>query len=342
MTLRITTVSRIAAPQFFDWEIPMKKTFALAAGLLASTAVLSAPAVAQDQEEGTSARDVFGRVLNAILGPEEREEEAEATTEAVVEEAEQSLLESVIAHDRRADDMARDQYRHPAETLEFFGVEPDMKVGEYAPGGGWYTRILAPYLAEDGQYVGLFFNTDDVPFSDEAKENIAKASAGFPERISEWTGISRYRFASKLMNEVDEADEGTFDRVLIFRSLHGLSNWNMLDSEIKTIRSLLKDDGMLGVVQHRAAANANWAYSTGPRGYMSENSIIGLMDFYGFELAGRSEINANPYDTANHEGGVWYLPPTFRGVEEGDDAARAARQQIGESDRMTLLFRKKA
>ncbi len=318
-------------------------TLALGAFAMASTA-LATPALAQDGN-GSQTRQVLGRLLDAVLGPDEVEEDAAEATDTVdtgeaVQEV--SLMSSVLAHDRRAEDKARDQYRHPGETLEFFGVEPDMKVGEYAPGGGWYTRILAPFLAENGKYEALWFNLDDVPFGDEAKENITNTSAGFPEQISEWTGISRYRFSSKLMNEVTEEDHGTFDRIFVFRSLHGLSNWNMLDSEVKAFRALLKDDGMLGIVQHRAAEDADHTYSTGARGYLSQDSVIGLLGFYGFELVGSSEVNANPNDTADHEQGVWHLPPTFAGVEDDDADERARRAAKGESDRMTLLFRKKS
>lgn len=250
-------------------------------------------------------------------------------------------LAAAIASDIRADDRARDQYRHPAETLAFFQVAPDMKVGEYAPGGGWYTRILAPYLAEQGEYVGLWFNLDTVPFSDEAKERIANNAAGFPAQIAEWTGLLADDFQSMTMDDVEEADKGTFDRILLFRNLHGLSNWNMIDSEVKAMRDLLKDDGMIGIVQHRAAEGASHDYSTGPKGYVAQDAVIALMDFYGFKLVGMSDVNANPLDTADHAEGVWYLPPSMRGVAETDTETRAARQALGESDRMTLLFAKK-
>lgn len=250
-------------------------------------------------------------------------------------------LAAAIASDIRSEDSARDQYRNPAETLTFFQVAPDMKIGEYAPGGGWYSRILAPYLAEEGQYVGLWFNTDATPFSDEANARLIAGAEAFPAQVAEWTGVSADKIAAYPMNAVPEEHKGTFDRILVFRNLHGLSNWNMLDVELKGMRDLLKDDGMIGIVQHRAAKGASHEYSTGPKGYMSQDAVIALMDFYGFDLVGTSEVNANPLDTADHEPGVWFMPPSMRGVAEGDEAARAARQALGESDRMTLLFAKK-
>lgn len=319
------------------------------AALAMATTALATPAFAQDGSGESQTRKVLGRLLDAVLGPEEEaaqetaaeETTAEAVTETVKVMTPREALIAAVDSNIRDGDRARDQYRHPVRTLEFFGVTPDMSVGEYAPGGGWYTRILAPYVAENGRYISLFFNLDQVPFNDDTKANIAAASENHPGRIAEWTGLPADRFSSKLMNNVTEEDHGTLDRVVIFRSLHGLSNWNMMDSEIKTMRALLKDDGMLGIVQHRAAAGADHTYSTGPRGYMSQDAVIALIEFYGFELVGSSEINANPRDPANHEPGVWHLPPTLAGLDEADDAERARRMAIGESDRMTLLFRKK-
>lgn len=252
-----------------------------------------------------------------------------------------TALAAVIASDIRADDRARDQYRHPAETLAFFQVEPNMKVGEYSPGGGWYTRILAPYVAAQGQYVALWYNTDATPFSGERNARVIASATGFPQEVAQWTGMDAAKFPSLTMNAVGNEHQGTFDRILLFRTLHGLSNWNMFDIEMKAIRGLLKDDGMVGIVQHRAADGATHEYSTGPKGYVSEEAVIALMDFYGFDLIESSEINANPADTANHAEGVWHLPPTLGGTEDTDTAERAARQAIGESDRMTLLFAKK-
>lgn len=256
--------------------------------------------------------------------------------------ASDAVMQAAINHASRVEDRARDQFRNPAETLKFFQLEPGMKVGEYGPGGGWYTRILSHYLADRGQYVALWFNLDDVPFPDDAKARIGTTAAEFPAAVANWTGHSADKFKSMTMNNVPESEKGTFDRILLFRTLHGLSNWNMLDSEIKAMHGLLKPGGMIGVVQHRAAEGASDEYSTGPKGYMSQDHVINMMNFYGFDLVGVSEINANPKDKANHPAGVWYLPPTNRDLADGDAVGKASRDAIGESDRMTLLFRKRS
>ena len=137
-------------------------------------------------------------------------------------------------------------------------------------------------------------------------------------------------------DEMPESAAGTVDRVLIFRSMHGLANSNQADDVLDAARKMLKADGMVGVVQHRAPAGASFDdYSPAP-GYMKTEQVIAIFAANGFELVDQSEINANPKDTANWEGGVWTLPPVLR----NGDQDRAKYEAIGESDRMTLLFRK--
>ena len=136
------------------------------------------------------------------------------------------------------------------------------------------------------------------------------------------------------------AVNGTVDRVLIFREMHNIRRFGWLHDTLVTARKLLKDDGMVGVVQHRADADAPAQYVLGDFGYLREQDVIGLFEAYGFELVARSEINANPADPADWEAGVWSLPPRLAGAEDGT-TEHARRAAIGESDRMTLLFRKR-
>lgn len=246
----------------------------------------------------------------------------------------EALVELALATPARKDDRARDMHRHPAETLAFFRVRPDMKVGEYAPGGGWYSRVLAPYLAKQGHLAGLFFNPRTGPFE---ADKINAAAAGFPQQVAGWTGLPADNFSGITLETIPEAEKGTYDRILVIRMMHNLMRWNMADSEIKAMRELLKDDGLLGIVQHRAKADAPFATSEGSRGYLREADVIKFMEVNGFELAGRSEINANPKDGTDWEKGVWTLPPTLA-LKDQD---KAKYEAIGESDRMTLLFRKR-
>ncbi len=246
-------------------------------------------------------------------------------------------LAAAIADPRRDNDRARDIHRHPAQTLTFFGVTPEMKVGEYAPGGGWYSRLLGLYLGPKGKLTGLFFDPTHNNFSDKAKQGIRDGAAKFPADVAGWSGLPAERFSAYPLGSIPVGDKGTFDRILIIRTMHSLLNWSIADSEIKAMRSLLKPDGMIGIVQHRAKRNAPFAYTDGNKGYLREADVIRFMEVNGFELVRRSEINANRKDSANWPEGVWTLPPSLQ-LKDQDKAKYLA---IGESDRMTLLFRKR-
>ena len=258
---------------------------------------------------------------------------AENTAEADFCKGCEALVELVLANPSRKDDRTRDVYRHPAETLAFFRVRPDMKVGEYAPGGGWYSRVLGPYLAREGHLTGLFFNPKTGPF-EPAKVNAE--AAGFAARVAGWTALPAENFSGMTLENIPEGEKGTYDRILVVRMMHNLMRWNIADSEIKAMRALLKDDGLIGIVQHRAKSDAAWSYADGNHGYLREADVIKFMEVHGFQLVDRSEINANPKDSADWPSGVWTLPPSYA-LKEQD---KAKYQAIGESDRMTLLFRK--
>ena len=247
-------------------------------------------------------------------------------------------LSEVLAHERRDNDRARDQYRRPAETLAFFQVEPDMTVAEFAPGGGWYTRVLAPYVSSEGKYLAFNYDSSARQYDNRAQEARSK---GWTERFSAAVGemLGSDPVTAFEYDEVPEEVEGTVDRVLIFRSMHGLNISNNADVVIRTARKMLKDDGMIGVVQHRAPEGASWDdYVARQRGYLPQKVVVAIFEANGFELVASSEINANPKDPANWERGVWTLPPVLTTGE--DDAKRSEYLAIGESNRMTLLFKK--
>lgn len=271
----------------------------------------------------------------AACTPAETAPEAEATQAAT----ENAALAKALAADIRADDKARDAFRHPAQTLAFFQVEPTHTVIEYAPGGGWYTRILAPYLAEQGQYVGVSFGPEAAAsLGAEFVERVKKGAATFSQKQAEGTGVPAEKLPYYFTETIPEDMIGAVDRVLIFRMMHNLKRWGVADAEVEGLFKALKPGGMLGVVQHRAKADAPAEYADGNKGYLKEAELIAFFEGKGFELAETSEINANPNDTADYEAGVWTLPPSFA---KGDED-RAKYEAIGESDRMTLLFRKPA
>lgn len=247
----------------------------------------------------------------------------------------EAVLDLALAHPRRAADRGRDAWRHPAETLAFFRVRPGMTVVDYMPSGGWYTRILVPYLGEEGRYIAL--NPDVRTANERLRGMMGDMATTFPPKAAEWTGVPASRIAAFNSDSLPATLNGTADRVLIFREIHNLKRFGWLDSELATMRALLKPDGLLGVVQHRARADAPDAYADGSKGYLREKDVIAWIEARGFELVGKSEVNANRADPADHPAGVWTLPPNF---SQGD-ADRARYAAIGESDRMTLLFRKR-
>jgi predicted methyltransferase len=239
-------------------------------------------------------------------------------------------LAAAVASPLRDKDRARDQYRRPAETLTFFQVTPDMKVGEYAPGGEWYSRLLGLYLGPKGKLVGLYFDPTSGPFNETQQKGIREGAAKYPADIAAWSGLPADRFAAFPLDAVPAAEKGTFDRILVMRMMH--------DREIKAMRDLLKPDGMIGIEQHRAKPNAPYSYTDGSKGYLREKDVIAFMELHGFQYVGSSKANANPKDPANWPNGVWTLPPALANATEAD---KPKLQAIGESDRMTLLFRKR-
>ena len=244
-------------------------------------------------------------------------------------------LAEVLAHERRADDRARDRYRHPEETLRFFDVQPTHTIVEYAPGRGWYTRILAPYVEAEGRYIAVNFAGGDTPI-ERIQERLAGWDEVFPGRVAEMTELPPERFRAYFGSSIPEETHGTVDRVLVIRMLHNLLRWDIADQELRALRKMLKDDGLVGVVQHRAKPDAPYSYTDGSKGYLREQDVVAVMELHGFRLVSKSEVNANAADPADHEAGVWTLPPSYRLGETDKDKYAA----IGESDRATLLFEK--
>ena len=248
-------------------------------------------------------------------------------------------LEQVLAMSHRDDDRARDQYRRPAETLEFFQVEPTMTVAEFGPGGAWYTRVLAPWIMPQGTYIAFNGDSDAREYRSRAQEARSKAwTENFISGMEQGSGMEIDPDTVFEIDEMPESVAGTVDRVLIFRSMHGLANGNSADDVLDAVRTMLKDDGMVGVVQHRKPADASDYNYGAALGYMKTAQVIAIFAANGFELVDSSEINANPNDPADWARGVWTLPPVLATGE--DDPRRAEYLEIGESDRMTLLFRK--
>lgn len=268
-----------------------------------------------------------------------------AAIETVSAEPINATLTTVIEQ-RSDENKARDAARHPAETLSFFAVEPGMTVVEALPGGGWYTRILANYLGSEGTLHGVNYPDELWPMfgfatKDWISDKIAE-NKKFPSVVASYTdnGISASGFT---FNTVPSKVLGKVDRVLMIRALHNLNRFNaqtgVRTQALAATRAMLKPGGLVGVVQHRAPANADPAGVDGSRGYLKQADVMAFFDEAGFEFVASSEINANPKDKPGPEDIVWRLPPSLSGSKD-EPELRAAMEAIGESDRMTLLFRK--
>lgn len=250
--------------------------------------------------------------------------------------AAKSVLAPVLADPRRAKDSPRDVWRKPEAALGFCHIEPGMKVVDYMPGGGWWTRVLVPYLGESGRYMAL--NPDVRSSSDTMKRFFGDAATSLPPQITTWTGAPAARFDAFNSDTLPAAMNGTVDRVMIMRQVHNIHRFGLLYQEMAVVRRLLKPDGLLCVEEHRAKAQASADTTDGSKGYMRQTDMIALMQAHGFDLAASSEIYANRRDTADYPDGVWTLPPSYR----LGDKDRARYTAIGEADRMFLLFRKRA
>ncbi|MGV6490867.1 class I SAM-dependent methyltransferase [Stenotrophomonas rhizophila] len=229
----------------------------------------------------------------------------------------------------------RDAYRHPAQTLSFFGVAPGQTVIEVTPGNGWYSEILAPLLHDSGRYVAAVVDPMAVAegrgrdYQQRSRDGLEKKFAGTATLYDKST-IVAYDPKAPTFGPANSADV-----VLTFRNVHNWRSANQAEGMFKGFYSVLKPGGVLGVVEHRAKADVPADDKTG---YVGQQQVIAMAKAAGFELAGSSEINANPRDTKDHPNGVWTLPPT----NQHDKADEAKYQAIGESDRMTLRFVKPA
>jgi predicted methyltransferase len=238
-------------------------------------------------------------------------------------------LDNILAGSQRsAENSARDRYRHPKDTLLFFGIRPEMTVLEVWPEPGWYTEIIAPLVRERGKYYAAVIAPD--PQSKYVTARLSDYQQKLASKPDVYGSVAVVTFPS---NGADVVPPGSLDMAVTFRNIH---NWMAEDSASQAFATLykaLKPGGVLGVVEHRG----NPATAQDPKaksGYVNEDYAIRLIEGQGFRLVGESQVNANPKDTKDYEQGVWTLPPTYR----LGDQDRQKYTDIGESDRFTLKF----
>ena len=272
--------------------------------------------------------------------PEVEADAGDTVAEPTEVEAEYTVETALAGEWRTAEERARDQYRHPVETLEFFGIEGDDTVIEVWPGGGWYTNVIAPWLnANGGQFIAAVVSPDR---SERAAQALAAYQANY-EAYPDTFGVIEYTYYDAESGPLGAAD--SVDAVLTFRNLHNWMSGDHDDKFFADAYAVLKPGGVLGVVEHRLPS-AREQDPSAPSGYVHEDYVKTLAEDAGFVFEGSSEVNANPADTADHPFGVWTLPPVSTTTDrdgntpDGFDAAKY--QEIGESDRMTLKFVKPA
>lgn len=273
--------------------------------------------------------------------------EPEAPADAAQPQAEPSGIDATLA--AQPDEVkARYEYRHPKETLEFFGIEPGMTVVEALPGGGWYSRILVDHLGPDGRLIGANYAHDMWPkfgfFEQEFIDSMATWPTDWPQEAEGWAGDDGATVDAFDFGSMPDEMAGQADAVLLIRALHNLARFEddggFLTAALADVHRVLKPDGIVGVVQHEARPDRPDEWADGSRGYLKRQFVIDRMTEAGFELVEASDVNQNPADQPGADDVVWRLPPTLMTSRE-DPERRERMQAVGESNRMTLKFRKR-
>ena len=242
---------------------------------------------------------------------------------------------------------ARYEHRHPQETLVFFGIEPGMTVVEALPGGGWYSKILIPYLGENGRLIGANYAHSMWPkfgfFEQDFIDSMETWTADWPQEAEAWRGDDGASVDAFEFGEMPDELAGQADAVLLIRALHNLARFedegDYLTTALNDVNRVLKPGGIVGVVQHEARPDMPDAWADGNAGYLKKQFVIDRFTEAGFEFVEESDVNENPNDQPTEDDVVWRLPPSYQ--TSGEDAEkRAQMDEIGESNRMTLKFRK--
>jgi predicted methyltransferase len=260
---------------------------------------------------------------------------AAVSVSAVAADAQDPLAAAIASPSRTAKFTVRDQYRHPLETLRFFGLRPNQTVVEIWPGRGWYMEILAPYLREQGKYYAAIEAPDVPGAAQETKDNAAALRKRIADDPAHLGKVAVTELHPPQLTAI--CPPGTADVVLTFRNVHNWLEAGNQQAQFNAFFKALKPGGVLGVVEHRAKAGTG-IEEMRKTGYMDEDYIKKLATTAGFRFDAESPVNNNPKDTKDYPEGVWTLPPTL----ELGDKDRAKYLAIGESDRMTLRFVKPA
>jgi len=291
---------------------------------------------------GNSASDVTKAATDAAS------DVATSAKTAMTSKVDSARLETILA---AQPDAAKARYdaRNPQKTLEFFGIAPGMTVVEALPGGGWYSKILVPYLGNEGHLVGVDYSINmwsefggrlSSPEFIESKKTWA---AEWVDGAQAWRADSDGQISAFTFGARDASMDGQADAVLFIRALHNLARFEeqggYLSAALADTKALLKSGGIVGVVQHQGPEANDDDWAKGNNGYLKKSQVIAAFEAAGFELVKESAINENPKDIPSNEDIVWRLPQSLS-TSRDDAELRAKMEAIGESNRMTLLFKK--
>jgi predicted methyltransferase len=270
----------------------------------------------------------------------------EAAPQTAATASANNILQGILASQPEAV-QARYNDRNPQETLTFFGIEPGMTVIEALPGAGWYSKLLLPLLGEQGRLIGAGYDLEMLAmfdfYEDARLAELAQWADQWPVEARAWgdgqgTSVSAFYFG-----DMQQELHGTVDVVLFIRALHNMARFSaagdFLNSSIENAFQALKPGGIVGIVQHAARADMPAPWASGARGYLHETFVVEQMLAAGFEFVSSSDINANPRDVPAVDEVVWRLPPVLSGSKDNPERV-ATMSEIGESNRMTLKFRK--
>ena len=286
----------------------------------------------------------------------DQQESAETSTEAeaieekveqaIEETPEVSALDAILAA-QPEEHQARYSYRHPKETLEFFGIEPGMTVVEVLPGDGWYSQILVPLLGTEGELIGADYDMELWPNFSWMNDEFLQGRIAWPtvwtEKAPGWGGDDTSKVFATTLSGIPETYNDKVDAVLYFRAMHNLNRFEeqgqFFSKALNSTMRVLKPGGVVGIVQHQAAEEKADEWASGATGYLKKSYLKSAMESAGFVFVGETAVNENPMDQPSDDEAVWRLPPTFFPPTE-DEAELAKLNEIGESNRMTLLFKK--
>ena len=270
----------------------------------------------------------------------------EATLKILATVPANNVLQRVLAGQPEAV-QSRYGARNPQETLTFFGIEPGMTVIEALPGSGWYSKLLLPLLGKQGQLIGAGYDLKMLAlfdfYDDTRLAELAQWADEWPAEAMTWGDAQDANVSAFYFGNMQQELHGTVDAVLFIRALHNMARFSaagdFLESSIENAFQALKPGGIVGIVQHAAPVNMPTTWASGARGYLHETFVIEKMHAAGFEFVDSSDINTNSRDVPGADDVVWRLPPVLSG-SKGNAERAATMSDIGESNRMTLKFRK--